>query len=61
MIESGKESDPDPIDQMDDDLAELIDVYSSVLDKWELVGVLELQLHVLKNRVMGYAQKKPYE
>jgi hypothetical protein len=45
-----------PLRKFDDAISECIDSVDSSLTVAEVVGTLELQLHVLKNRMMGYKQ-----
>lgn len=46
-----------PLSKWDDDITALIESASNELTVAEMVGALELQIHVLKNRAMGYVQK----
>lgn len=48
-----------PFRRFDDEVAKLIDSAPAEMTVAELVGCLELQLHVLKNRSMGYRQVEP--
>lgn len=45
-----------PIREFDDRITELIDGAGDELTLAEVVGTLELQLHILKNRMTGYKQ-----
>lgn len=47
--------------KFDDAITELIDGAPDELTVAEMVGALELQIHVLKNRCMGYRQSPPEE
>ena len=50
-----------PFEKFDDDVTELIDAARDELTVAEMVGCLELQIHVLKNRCMGYKQASKEE
>lgn len=50
------EDDKSPADKFDDEVTALIDGASEDLTCAEMGGVLELQLHILKNRITGYRQ-----
>lgn len=56
MMEAGKEK--TPIERFDDAITELLDGASGEMTIAEMVGTLELQLHILKNRMTGYRQAK---
>lgn len=45
--------------KFDDAITDLIDGAPNTITIAEMVGALELQLHVLKNRMMGYQQAEP--
>jgi hypothetical protein len=44
------------LNEFADDLTHLLDNVSGELTLCEMIGELELQIHVLKNRFMGYKQ-----
>jgi hypothetical protein len=48
--------DESPLSKFNDQIVILLDGASDELTLAEMVGALELQLHILKNRMTGYKQ-----